>query len=318
MEELKHLLGTLYSFHKFSRHIPPPCLTALSLTIFFTDLNHKHNTSPEEGLAAAGLFITRPVSAMAQRECSAGQTMDKLLNMCVPSKPDTHTKTACSAGQVLDKHSNKCIAIRKGTMAKKVCPTGQMWDELINSCFPRKTEIRAEPDRPIEPPLQPHVNQVRVMAPVPQANPMMVLSPALWIFVVLATVGSILALTLWFIIYRRETRHSNTSEEAEPGLEPLQKTEPLEVINPLPSERNGPAQVFQREAEASLSCLHLHLGTQTDSKWADGFIACRDIARHAGKEGGEAPSAYSMMREHKIPLPATELGGTALVTTKTV
>ncbi|KAG7218363.1 hypothetical protein INR49_020437 [Caranx melampygus] len=221
---------------------------------------------------------------MTKKECSAGQTLDKLLNMCVSSKPHTQTRTACGAGQVLDKDSNNCIAIRTENMAKKTCPPGQVWDKLINSCFP-KMEIRAEPDRPPEPPLQPHVNQVRVMTPVPQADPMMVLSPALWIFVVLATVGSIVALTLWFIIYRRETRHSSTSEEAEPGLEPLQKTEPLAVIHQLPSERNGPAQVFQREEEALSPCPHLHQGAQTDSKWADGFIACRGIAGHDGKEG---------------------------------
>lgn len=44
-----------------------------------------------------------------------------------------------------------------------------------------------------------------------QANPVMMLSPALWIFVGLATVGSIVALVLWFVIYRQQTRNSSTS-----------------------------------------------------------------------------------------------------------
>lgn len=60
IEELKHLLGTLYSFHKFSRHIPPLCLISLSSTaFFFTDLNHKNNTSCEEGLFSSSRSLCR-------------------------------------------------------------------------------------------------------------------------------------------------------------------------------------------------------------------------------------------------------------------
>ncbi|XP_023287441.1 uncharacterized protein LOC111673805 [Seriola lalandi dorsalis] len=252
---------------------------------------------------------------MDKKDCSASQSWDSLLKMCVSGKTDPTNKTACSAGQMLDKHSNKCVSSKTETGVKKICSAGQTWDELIGTCLHSKTETRPEPERPTEPPLQADVNQVRVIAPVPQADPMLMLSPALWIFVVLATMGSILALALWFIIYRRETRQGSTSEDAEPGLEPLQKT-----IHPPPSERNGQAQMFQRAAEAPWSCPHLHLGAQTGSKWEDcsGIIACRGLAKHAGKEAGEGLPACSRMRGHKIPLPATELGGTALVTTKTV
>lgn len=53
--------------------------------------------------------------------------------------------------------------------------------------------------------------QLRSTERTAQVNPVMVLSPALWIFVVLATLGSILTLALWFIIYRRQNSLSSTS-----------------------------------------------------------------------------------------------------------
>lgn len=63
---------------------------------------------------------------------------------------------------------------------------------------------------PSEPPLPAIVDQVRNTAPATQVDAVTALSPALWIFVVLATVGSILVLALWFVIYRRQTRPSST------------------------------------------------------------------------------------------------------------
>ncbi|XP_039972865.1 uncharacterized protein LOC120783744 [Xiphias gladius] len=202
-------------------------------------------------------------------------------------------------------------------MAKKDCSAGQKWDNLVNTCVSSETKTGPQPEPPTEPPLA-VVDQVRDRAPSTQADPVMVLSQALWILVVLATVGSILALALWFIIYRRQSRLRSTSEDTEPGQKPLQKTEPPATIHPLPSERNCQAEMFQRAAEALSPCPHLHLGAQTGSKWEEGFITCRGPAKHAGTEGGGGLLACSTMREHRIPLPATELGGTALVTTKTV
>ncbi|XP_044037740.1 uncharacterized protein LOC122869137 [Siniperca chuatsi] len=203
-------------------------------------------------------------------------------------------------------------------MAKKDCPAGSYWDSLVNTCIgSSETETRPEPEPPTEPPVA-VVVQLRATAPAAQADLVMVLSPALWIFVVLATLGSVLALALWFIIYRRQTSHSSTSEDPKPQQEPLQKTEPPSKIYPPPSERNGHAEMVQRATGAPSPCPHLHLGAQTGFKWEEGFTACRDHAKHAGTEGGGGLSACSTMREHRVPLPATELGGTALVTTKTM
>ncbi|XP_076609019.1 uncharacterized protein LOC143334228 isoform X2 [Chaetodon auriga] len=209
------------------------------------------------------------------------------------------------------------IAHPTPVMAKKDCPAGSHWDSLVNVCVFNRTETRPEPDRPTESPVAVLV-QVRSTPRTAQASTAMVLSPALWIFVVLATVGSILALALWFIIYRRQSSLSSTSEDAEPQQEPLQKTEPPAVIHSLPSETNSHADMLQRAAGAPSPCSHLHLGAQTDSQWEEGFAAYGDPTKHAGMEGGRGLHTCSIMREHRIPLPATELGGTALVTTKTI
>ncbi|KAM3598255.1 uncharacterized protein V6R79_015653 [Siganus canaliculatus] len=204
-------------------------------------------------------------------------------------------------------------------MTKKNCLAGSVWDNLVNECVPGRTETGPEPENPTEPPLQDLVQQMSTVRTAPvQVNPVTVLSPALWIFVVLAILGSILALTLWLIIYRRQTTSSRTSEDSDPQQEPLQKTEPAAVDHLLLSERNGCADMLQGVAEASSCCPHLHLGAHTSSHWEEGRKACRDPIKPAGSEGGREPPGCSVMREHRIPLPATELGGTALVTTKTM
>ncbi|XP_029364591.1 uncharacterized protein LOC115047650 [Echeneis naucrates] len=252
---------------------------------------------------------------MEQKFCSAGQILDKLLNECINVETQTGGRKICSTGHQL---FNRCISIKTKTEAKKSCSAGQKWDELIKNCIPSNTDTRLKPDHIAESPRQVEINHVRVRAPTPQADPIMMLSPALWIFVVLGTVGSIMALVLWFMIYRRESRHCSTSDDAESGPQPLQKAEPLATINPLTSDSNGHAQMCQGTAEAPSSSTHLHSVDQTGSKWEDGVIAYKSPANDAGKEGGIGQTTCSIMREHKIPLPATELGGTALVTTKTV
>ncbi|XP_054860937.1 uncharacterized protein LOC129347497 isoform X2 [Amphiprion ocellaris] len=207
-----------------------------------------------------------------------------------------------------------------GKKGRQDCPEGQRWDILIRFCVPKWPETRLQTEQPrvnltfpSELPMT-AVDQLRATEAT-TLNSVMVLSPFLWIFVVLATLGSILALALWFVIYRRQTRLSSIPEDSLPALELLHNTDPPATFHP---ERNGQGEMFHRAAEASSLCHHLHLGAQTGTKWEDNFNACRGPAAHAGTEGGGGLPACSTMVEHRIPLPATELGGTALVTTKTV
>lgn len=124
--------------------------------------------------------------------------------------------------------------------------------------------------------------------------------------------------TQWHLNIHTHVSVVCVAEDAEAQQEPLQKTEPPAILHSLPSESNSHAEMLQRAAGALSPCPHLHLGAQTVSQWEEGFTAYRDITKHAGTEGGRGLPPCSTMREHRIPLPATELGGTALVTTKTM
>uniref|UniRef100_A0A3P8V593 Uncharacterized protein n=1 Tax=Cynoglossus semilaevis TaxID=244447 RepID=A0A3P8V593_CYNSE len=133
--------------------------------------------------------------------------------------------------------------------------------------------------------------------PASPANPVTLLTPPLWLFVLLSTVGSILVLTVWIIIFKRSKRNNVTPE---PGPEPVQKAEVQTEAHLLLSD--GLSQT-----QAPTPCVHLHLGASTESKREGGPVLDKQWL-----------PKYSTTREHRIPLPATELGGTALVTTKTV
>ncbi|KAM4530763.1 uncharacterized protein PAE49_023148 [Odontesthes bonariensis] len=202
-------------------------------------------------------------------------------------------------------------------MAKKTCLEGKSWDILLRMCV----NTRTEPSRKVYSTTKPVLmieSRLTAKTTTATADSMSVLSPALWICVILATLGSVLAVTLWFVIFRRQTRDSGSPDEAVPDQELLQKTEPPAKFHSPPSDKNGQAEMFQRAAEASSPRHQLPLGAQKDSEWEGGFTGCMGPARYGCKEGsGELP-ACSTMADHRVPLPATELGGTALVTTKTV
>uniref|UniRef100_UPI0037E906D9 uncharacterized protein n=1 Tax=Semicossyphus pulcher TaxID=241346 RepID=UPI0037E906D9 len=214
-------------------------------------------------------------------------------------------------------------------MDKERClAAGKWWDPLLRRC---RTKISARPKPTVPAPElnRSHVTQARTkyLSPVVQLratsqatkfHPEMVLGPALWIFVILAMLGSILALALWFIIYRQQTRPSSTPGDPEPQQEPLQKPEPPVIIHSLPTEISNHAEMMQRAAGAHSPCVHMYPGAQMATRWEEGFTACRDPTRHAGTEVGGGLLTCCTAREHRVPLPATELGGTVLVTTKTV
>lgn len=104
------------------------------------------------------------------------------------------------------------------------------------------------------------------------------------------------------------------TEDSKPEQGPLQKTDVCPVATSLPS-----GSTSQSGADDPSLCLfHLHLETQSSSQWAEDIGPYRASSKHAGTEKSRGPPPCASVREHRVPLPATELGGTALVTTKTV
>ncbi|XP_051905970.1 tumor necrosis factor receptor superfamily member 13C-like [Hippocampus zosterae] len=191
---------------------------------------------------------------------------------------------------------------------KKNCPPGTTWDNLVNTCIQGWAETRPEPPTELTP-----VFQQRSTSPAARADPDIALNPVLWIVVVLTTLGSIMALALWFIIYKRQSRLGRTSaEEMESAPEPLRKIQP-----PLESHLSTSATL------TPLACAHSYNpGSGSTSKREEAFANCRGPPKcqkttDRAEEVGVLP-VFSAKREHRVPLPATELGDTALVTTKTV
>ncbi|RVE69187.1 hypothetical protein OJAV_G00075330 [Oryzias javanicus] len=126
------------------------------------------------------------------------------------------------------------------------------------------------------------------------------LSPTLWICVVPVIIGSFVILALWCVILRRKSRKKSNSENEVTELELLQKTKAN--FHPPVSNRKGQTEMFHG---STLTLAQFHAESQTASKREEDPVVCRGPERRA-------------MSDHRVPLPATELGGTALVTTKTV
>uniref|UniRef100_A0A4W5PPN2 Uncharacterized protein n=1 Tax=Hucho hucho TaxID=62062 RepID=A0A4W5PPN2_9TELE len=182
-------------------------------------------------------------------------------------------------------------------MAKKICNPGTTWDKLLLTCV---SWTRPKPATESPP--------VKWSSDVPpQYNP--AVSPAVWISVIVVVNCSILAMFLWFIIYKMQARRNHTAGEPEARLNP-----PAKAL--LPVEGDCTAAVVQREEEAPPFCPQLNGGPQTCVR--------QEVSTYSGASGcgslGEVDGMFMCngLREHWIPLPATELGDAALVTTKTV
>ncbi|CAJ1075833.1 uncharacterized protein LOC119501921 isoform X2 [Xyrichtys novacula] len=175
-------------------------------------------------------------------------------------------------------------------MDKKQCQeAGGKWDSLVKKCMLSRTN-----GRPAGPPT------IGATSPTPVVSSMMVLSPAVWFVVVLVILASILAVALWFIIYKQHIRISRTPG-AESQQDPPQKAEP-------------PVVVVNNHAEVRVpsACSHLYSEAQIGSGWEG------NPTEQSGTDEGRGLPLCSTPKEHRLPLPATELGGTVLVTTKTV
>uniref|UniRef100_A0A672KBB5 Uncharacterized protein n=1 Tax=Sinocyclocheilus grahami TaxID=75366 RepID=A0A672KBB5_SINGR len=106
------------------------------------------------------------------------------------------------------------------------------------------------------------------------------ISPSVWICVGLVASGSVLVLLLWFIIYRR---HSGTS------------------CGQNPSKTSQPVSLIAQEEDALSPWPHINGQAQ-------------EVPINEGPCGRSLCNRWA---EHRLPLPATELGDSALVTAKT-
>ncbi|KAK2916981.1 hypothetical protein Q8A67_001355 [Cirrhinus molitorella] len=107
------------------------------------------------------------------------------------------------------------------------------------------------------------------------------ISPSVWICVSLVATGSVLVLLLWFIIYRRHSRTSQNTDEKD-------------------STAHTPTAIEQEEENLS---PWLQVNGQT-----------QEVPINEGPCGR---SLCNGRADHGLPLPATELGDSALVTAKT-
>uniref|UniRef100_A0A8C2ERB7 Tumor necrosis factor receptor superfamily member 13C-like n=1 Tax=Cyprinus carpio TaxID=7962 RepID=A0A8C2ERB7_CYPCA len=107
------------------------------------------------------------------------------------------------------------------------------------------------------------------------------ISPSVWICVGLVVSGSVLVLLLWFIIYRR---HSGTSQ----------------LTGQKDSTPHTPTSIEQEE--------------EALSPWPQVNGQAQEVPINEGPCGRSLCNGWA---EHGLPLPATELGDSALVTAKT-
>lgn len=159
-------------------------------------------------------------------------------------------------------------------MERRACGPGSQWDSLLKLCISHKS-LGLTPSAVPPPVLKP------VLSTRGLDESWSTISPSVWICVGLVASGSVLVLLLWFIIYRRHSRTSqSTGEKESMPHTPTTIEQEEEALSPWPHV-NGQAQ------EMPIN------------------------------EGPCGRSLCNGRAEHGLPLPATELGDSALVTAKT-
>uniref|UniRef100_A0A8C9RQX9 Uncharacterized protein n=1 Tax=Scleropages formosus TaxID=113540 RepID=A0A8C9RQX9_SCLFO len=176
----------------------------------------------------------------------------------------------------------------------KSCDRGQRWDKLVNKCVP------GSEDQPPQVTDVPTSLKGSTKAPCTQSS---MVNTSVWISVVAVMSISIIALLLWFAIYRRERRpiqHTVKDDKPEQPVDREAACVPAVAV-----------VVDEEEEEAPTSFLRQNggpLGVQEQEPPTWGRVVVCQASAHM----------CNGRKKHGVPLPATELGDAALVTTKTV
>ncbi|XP_051569498.1 tumor necrosis factor receptor superfamily member 17-like isoform X2 [Myxocyprinus asiaticus] len=173
--------------------------------------------------------------------------------------------------------SQSCIRSSVFVMEGRSCSSGSVWDSLLKLCISHKF-LELTPSHGTEVPPP-------VLKPVFSTRGLeeswSAVSPVVWICVGLVLSSSVLVLLFWHIIYRHHNRTSQNTGEKD--------------STPHATE------AVQQEEEVLSPWLHLNGKTQ-------------EVPVTEGTCGRSMCNGWA---EHGLPLPATELGDSALVTAKT-
>ncbi|CAL8316132.1 unnamed protein product [Arctogadus glacialis] len=245
-------------------------------------------------------------------------------------------------------------------MVKRACPAGQTWSTLLDYCSVRIPEDQQPQPGPPRPPaakptaVKPtaaeptYVTSGVVTAPWTKGSGMWTgpaAGPYLWGAVAVVATGSILALVLWFLIYRQHRNRSNWAPP--PALQDTDKTDPLPLApgsypaeplrkDPEPSgpHCNGvymnditPCMAGQNDITSCMagqndvtSCMAGQNDVTSCMAGQNDITSC--MAGQNDLSWGSPRVTWvgetgATGRKHRVPLPATELGDTTLVTAKT-
>lgn len=228
-------LGLLHLFHKSSHHIHPlsVCMRLLFFFNFFLSLLGLCDKHKLEDL------ISYPAPAMPKKSCPEGQAWDNLLRICHGRQIEPSRKPHPPTGEF---HSVYMFREKGSWTSSKTKLAHQslasVWESvwkylsfLVFACFYVVVVVfftqfyfylfhGSEWAVPVNiffmflkssELILVTVNQLR--AKTATTDTLLVQSPVLWVCVIVATLGSILALTLWFVRFRRQTVSGNSGKD---------------------------------------------------------------------------------------------------------
>ncbi|XP_066563362.1 tumor necrosis factor receptor superfamily member 13C [Amia ocellicauda] len=203
----------------------------------------------------------------------------------------------CKQGYKWDDLVNDCIQEAKtnGPGRRLDCLPGEVWENLLNECI-SKTDAHTT----VRGPVLSASGGVLPGGGAAGGAKAWELGPAVWGGAVAVMVGSVLVLCLWCLIYRRHQRQRLRCLSGQTGLRETPTAE---------------------EDDTSESCRHVYRaspGTNLQEPCVSGSLAWAEEIEHGAGEELSSVHLCNGRQDHSFPLPATELGGATLVTTKTV